>query len=170
VHYSGSIRTNTDNKNYFPGSSPGIEEAGGRFDYAPRVRAHKNFSDQTGVTGGGFVQVTFPTATITGQGYDTGTSAWQPRGGAASIYACVAFSAGLVDGSIMGVAIFKNGVEYATKWGVVKGTSIQSIDISLPADSCNGNDVYQVYARCDGTGTRTIQGAPAYTCFNCIQH
>lgn len=163
-HYNGGIRTNTDNKNYFPGNSPGVQMAGGQFDYPPSFTAHKNGADQTGIAAGVDTLVTFPTATITGGGYDItpANSSFQPRGGKCMITANVTFTAGLVDQNIMGIGIYKNGAPFKYSWASCSGAGVQGVNIAV-IDNCNGDDVYQVYARCDGAGTRTIGGGSSFT-------
>lgn len=167
THHGGAIRTGTDNKNYLPGSIPGIQAAGGQYDYPPSFNVHKNFTDQTGVAGGIDVLVQFPNGSVIGGGYDAtpANSSYQPRGGKCMLSAQVTFIAGCSDQNIMGIGIYKNGTPYKYSWAAQSGTGVQGIGITM-IDDCNGDDVYQVYTRCDGAGTRTISGAPSYTWWN----
>lgn len=164
THHGGIIRTGTDNKNYLPGNVPGIQMAGGQFDYPPSFSTHKNFVDQTGIPGGVDVWVTFPNGNVVAGSYDTTNSSWQPRGGKCMISAHVTFTAGCVDQNIMGIGVYKNGAPYKYAWAAQSGSGVQGIGIDI-IDDCNGDDVYQIFARCDGAGTRTINGTPSYTWF-----
>lgn len=162
VHYNGAIRGLSTNGTVFPGDQPGIEEAGGRNDYTPSFTAHKNGIDQTGIVSGNDNWVTFDTSVVVGNGYSSTSGAWQPRGGKCSISATVTFTGGLSAGQIMGIGIYKNGQPYKYVWDSTGAASVQGVHINL-VDYCTGNDVYQIFARCDGPGTRTISGAPSFT-------
>lgn len=169
THLNGSIRTGTDDPNFLPGNSPGMEDGGGRLDYGPRFSVHRNFVDYT-ITAGAwnFIPLATPAYNL-GGAYDTTNSRFLPRAGVVSMRAAVTFTAGLVDGALMGISIFKNGVEFKTVLGVVNGTGFQSMQISIE-DVANGTDAYQVYARSDGGANKTVHGSSAWTWFIGHQH
>ncbi len=169
THLNGSIRTGTDDPNFLPGSVPGYEDGGGRFDYGPRFSAHRGFTDYT-ITPGAWNFIPLPSVAYNvGGAYDATNSRFVPRAGVVSMRAAVVFTAGLVDGWLMGISIFKNGVEFKTSLNVVNGTGGQGMQISIE-DVANGFDYYQVYARADSGGNKTVSGSSAWTWFIGHQH
>lgn len=170
VHLNGVIRAALDTRNVFPGNIHGIEQAGGRLDYASCFSSHKNGVDQS-ITGGDWRQVTLGTVGLQrGGDYNAGFSAWLPRAGAINLSAQVTFK-DLTAGDLCGVSIFKNGSEYKSSIFLAKGgAGFETATISIPYEETDGSAVYLVYARAAGSGTRVIAGSTAYTWFNGRQY
>lgn len=170
VHHNGAIRTITNNYNLLPGDAYGVEDGGGRFDYAPRFSVHKGGAAQVILNNTTEQFITFGTVTFN-TGGSWNTSGWyQPRSGFCSMSATVAFTPGLTAGSLMVVSIWKNGALYKTVTGYANSTGPHALTCTIMAEECNGSDTYQVYARADSSGNVTVSGAPSYTYFTGMNH
>lgn len=129
--------------------------------------AHKNTTDQTGITSATNVKVTAATETFDYGGYyDATNSKWTPPAGRVAIKATVRFTANVVDAALYHLVLYKNNAAY--KVGCIQhagGTG--NIGASLAVDDdANGTDYYELYAFGGGAGDKTISGAIADTYFS----
>ena len=133
-------------------------------DYAPRVSAHLNGTDQTGVVSGAFTKVLFTT-----ERYDlTGayaSSTFTPKTiGTYQVDAQVNFTTTL-DQDVLLLSIYLNGAAYKTANIPTSGTGQCAIRISAQVDTSATTDTIEIYARQTSGGTKTISGATTETWF-----
>ncbi|WP_022710441.1 hypothetical protein [Pseudochrobactrum sp. AO18b] len=157
-HYNGEIRTETFNRNLFPGNIPGEVQSGGMYDYPP----YTSFSLST--------DASLPNATPTLVPFDVTNDnvngmlltdvKMQPLAGFASIEATLAFS-GLTVGQSIYVIVRKNGVDYKVASKIAQA-AFDSMSIVLSSVKCNGNDYFQVFTQVNGSGV-SVRGGETLT-------
>jgi hypothetical protein len=128
-------------------------------------RAHKNGTDQTGIASATATKLTFATESFdVGSHYNTTNSRWTPPAGKVRISAAAVQNGG-VDGEVVQLMIYKNGVEFARDMRTpgASGTSGVAVTVS---DSASGTDFYEVYFQFSGAGTRTVNGGSWVTWFS----
>lgn len=131
-------------------------------------RAHKNGTNQTGITTGTPTLVTFGTEDFDiGSYYNTTNSRWTPPAGKYIINAYITqATANMVDTARIGLYIYKNGsaIQFAPEAvsgsGIVQGHGITGI---VDAD---GDDYFEIYATFSGGGDKTIDGTAIQTFFS----
>lgn len=127
--------------------------------------AHKNGTDQTGVTSTTEIKVTFTTEVFdVGSAYTAADSKWTPAAGKVLINAAVLMTNNIVDQQISFIVLYKNGSAFkrgghAQQNGVSVGPMLSVID------DANGTDYYEVYAYAEGAGDKTISGVAIVTYF-----
>ena len=164
VHYNGVIRANLDTRNVFPGNIHGVERSGGRLDAASMFSAHKNGANQV-VANGNWVKLTMPALQFTfGGDYDVPNNRWNPRAGEVEISATVTLSSVAGPDQILGVSIFKSGVEFKSALLNSSGANGVARSISVTArDTTDGSAYYELFVRGGDTGSATVAGNPAWT-------
>lgn len=164
VHYNGVIRANLDTRNVFPGNIHGVERSGGRLDAASMFSAHRNGANQS-VANGDWVKLTMPALQFTyGGDYDVTNNRWNPRSGEVEISATVTLSAVAGSDQILGVSIFKNGVEFKSALLNSSGATGVVRSISVTArDTTDGSAYYELFVRGGDTGSSTVSGNAAWT-------
>ncbi len=172
IHYNGTVRTLNSNQNTFPGSVRGIEDGGGRLDYASRFHVTKGGSNQSILNNTTEQQITFGTIVENlGDGGWNAAGPWfNPRSGTCAMSVAINFNAGFAAANLMQLSIYKNSVNYKTAISYTGSAGPHSLNIALAMEKCTGDDVYQVYARVDGTGSVTVNGSPSTTYFMGTQH
>lgn len=124
--------------------------------------AHKNATNQTGVTTSTEVPITFGTEV-----YDNGalfaSSIWTPPPGLVSIDASIAYTV-TVDQTSYLLILYKNGTNYKNSEDQSSGVSKLGLKMSM-TDECSGSDTYQVAAFHTAGSDRTISGSTADTWF-----
>jgi collagen triple helix repeat protein len=90
-----------------------------------------------------------------GSFYNTTSQRWVPPSGKNSIAAAVYFSGGLLLGTQIAIAIYKNGAVYKTAYGAAMA-SYGGASIVLPAEFANGTDFYETYVNVMTSGMATI--------------
>jgi hypothetical protein len=125
--------------------------------------AHKNGTNQTGVTTGAFTKVTWVTELYDNGALFTagGNNDWTPPPGRINISACVSVTV-TVDQTRYMVAIFKNNSEFTRSEVHASGTSAVTPSIAVE-DECNGTDVYDVRLFHTAGSDRTISGTVELT-------
>ncbi|MEJ5021858.1 hypothetical protein WH297_19275 [Ochrobactrum vermis] len=164
VHYNGVIRANLDTRNVFPGNIHGVERSGGRLDAASMFSAHKNGANQV-VTNGNWVKLTMPALQFTyGGDYDTTNNRWNPRAGEVAISATVTLSSVAGADQILGVSIFKSGVEFKSALLNSSGANgvARSICVTV-RDTTDGSAYYELFVRGGDAGSSTVSGNAAWT-------
>jgi hypothetical protein len=131
--------------------------------------AHKNVTNQTGVTGGGAtpVKITFPTEVWDDGGfYDATNSRWTPPPGKVKITTAVyVLGTNVVDQAQTILSVYKNGALLRNVQIMnSSGTGAFQLNGSC-LDVANGTDYYEVYINAGGAGDKTVSGAIAYTFF-----
>jgi hypothetical protein len=128
--------------------------------------AHKNGSNQTGVTTATEIAITFGTELYDlNSNYDTGASAWTPPSGPIMISSSLYFTVNVVDQSNYFIIVYKNGSAF--KYGAAmqaSGTGTLGVDITM-FDNANGTDVYTIRAQGNGAGDKTIDGTASLSWF-----
>jgi len=164
VHYNGVIRANLDTRNVFPGNIHGVERSGGRLDAASMFSAHKNGANQV-VTNGNWVKLTMPALQFTyGGDYDVDNNRWNPRAGEIELSATVTLASVAGSDQILGVSIFKNGVEFKSALLNSSGANGVARSISVTArDTTDGSAYYELFVRGGDTGSSTVSGNAAWT-------
>jgi hypothetical protein len=120
--------------------------------------AHKGSTDQTGILTNTVTKVTFTTESFdVGSYYDAATSTWTPPAGKYQITASINFTAGVVDGAIYGLYIYRNGVIYREASVRASGANTAAINISALVNA-SGTDYYEVYCIGLGAGNKTVSG------------
>ena len=171
VHYNGVIRSNQSTRNVFPGNIVGVEQSGGRLDNAPMVRAGRSGASLT-IENGAWRHVTPLNATIDiGGEFASSDAGARARGGHVMIIGQVTFEAFNAPNELIGVSIYKNGVEFAAALDTSndsttsnqnrKTVSVMALDTVNVANA--GGDIYQLYARGGDTGSSIIHGSPSWT-------
>lgn len=132
----------------------------------PTFSANKNAVDQTGITSGAFVKITFTTEAFDiGGYYDTTNSRWTPPAGKYRISAVVRFTgANGVDNEDLFCSIFRNGVEFLSDVDHRAGITAQSTRISATV-TANGTDFYEIFVFKSGAGAGTVDGRTTATWF-----
>ena len=132
----------------------------------PKFSAHKNGTDQVDVPTGVWTKVTFTTEEYDiGSKYDAVNSKWIPGVvGQAHIDGMVKFRV-LVDQSLIGISIFKNGIEYKSKLIGASGTDDQGADLSMDITVTAVEDYFEIYGRQDTGVNKDIRGLAVATFF-----
>lgn len=121
-------------------------------------------ADQTGVANETFTKVAFNTASFNiGGYYNTSTQRWVPPVGVGNIIAAVYFSAGLLLGTPIQIALYKNGTIFKREF-CSASADYGSASISV-VDNANGSDYYEVYVNVMSGATATISSGASYTYF-----
>ena len=125
-------------------------------DAKPAFSAHKNASDQTGITSGVATQVTFSTEV-----FDTGShfasDTWTPPAGLVEICAAIRVTGTIAAGSNLHIRFYKNGSEYKRAYGAAQ-SNLGGVTGTM-IDRANGTDTYTIYAFITTTsGTATVTG------------
>jgi hypothetical protein len=133
-------------------------------DICPRVSAHKNGTDQTGVTTATFTKVTFGTKVFDETNcYASSTYTPQTKR-KQRITTCVKFTAG-VDQSRVILALYANGAAFKTYTDEMSGTGANSFMCTWLVDNSATNTTWEIYVRQDTGGNLTISGATDETYF-----
>ncbi len=129
-------------------------------------RAHKNGTNQTGLTSNAFTQVTFSTESYDVGGYFA-SSAWTPPAGIVRMMASVYVTATQTnDGFPAFIAIYKDGVIFARSNYAQNSVTTECGPINVVVDdNASGSNVYTVYVNCIGTNL-TADGTSAFTNFS----
>jgi hypothetical protein len=127
--------------------------------------AGKNGTDQTGVASATWTKVTFPTEVFDeGAHFSTVDGRWTPATGRYRVSAAVRFSANVVDQQQYLVAIYKNGTVFRQMSEQASGTGVLDLAVSAIVEA-NGTDYFEIWARGNGAGDKTISGATISTWF-----
>lgn len=127
--------------------------------------AHKNATNQTGVTTATEVKVTFGTEVFdVGAAYDVATSRWTPAAGKVLINAAILIIAGTVDQQITYIGVYKNGALFR-RGGHFQQNGVSVGPMVTIIDDANGTDYYEIYAYAEGAGDKTISGVANVTYF-----
>lgn len=128
--------------------------------------AHKNGTDQTGISSATETKMTAGTEVWdVGGYYDAANSKWTPPAGKVRLSAYAYFTAGIVDQAVYLAVIYKNGS--ALRYGPAveaSGTSTTGVFVDI-LDDANGTDYYEVYVSGNGAGNKTIVGTASLTYF-----
>ena len=128
--------------------------------------AHKNGTDQTGISSATETKMTAGTEVWdVGGYYDAANSKWTPPAGKVRLSAYAYFTAGIVDQALYLAVIYKNGS--ALRYGPAveaSGTSTTGVFVDI-LDDANGTDYYEVYVSGNGAGNKTIVGTASLTYF-----
>lgn len=128
------------------------------------VSAHKNGTDQTGVTSAVATKVTFGTE-VWDIGAAFASSTWTPPAGRYQITSVVRFTnANAVDNETLEITLYKNGSAHKLFTGKRGGAATQSVGGSWLVEA-NGTDTFEIYALKGGAGDGTIGGNAAETYF-----
>lgn len=133
----------------------------------PAFMAHKNGTNQTGVTPATFVKITFTTEVFdTGAFYDAANSKWVPPAGKYFIGCSLLWQTNLVDQQEANAIIYKNGAEALLATFRHSGTGTLSTFVYGLVDA-DGNDEFEVYgyAGLGGSGDKTINGTSSRSFF-----
>lgn len=128
--------------------------------------AHKNATNQTGISAGVDTKCTFTTEAFdTGSYYDAANSKWTPPSGKVMLAAQFYGTGTIATGSSYVVAIWKNGA--VLKEGFIYSGSANNGNCNITVvDDANGSDYYEVYVRFSGvTGTATVDGTAKWSFF-----
>ena len=119
-------------------------------------------TDQTGIANETWTKVAFANSVFNdGVRYNTSTQRWVPPAGKHSIVANVYFSVGLLVGTPIFLAIYKNGALFKLAQG--SAMAFYSAAMITILDTANGTDYYEVFASVMTSGTATISSAAANT-------
>ena len=128
--------------------------------------AHKNGTDQTGISSATETKMTAGTEVWdVGGYYDAANSKWTPPAGKVRISVSAYFTAGIVDQALFLAVIYKNGS--ALRYGPAieaSGTSTTGVFADI-LDDANGTDYYEAYVSGNGAGNKTIVGTSSLTYF-----
>jgi hypothetical protein len=120
--------------------------------------AHKGSTDQTGILTNTITKVTFTTESFdVGSYYDAANSRWTPPAGKYQITASINFTAGVVDTSIYGLYIYRNGAIYREASVRASGAVTAALNISALVNA-SGTDFYEIYCIGLGAGNKTVSG------------
>lgn len=151
---------------YTPGSGWQVPQGSLAAGNKASFRAHKNGTDQTGISTGVVTKITFTTeVTDIGSYYDAPNSKWTPPAGPVLVGGQVFWSAGVVSGGLGTCRIYKNGAEFCSGFTTAQGAGDAIIPRSLIEDIANGTDYYEIYGDSNGAGSKTASGATQYTAF-----
>lgn len=151
-HYNGQIRTETNNRFLFPGDVAGIVQSGGMYDYPSY--AYLGTTTATSLPSGVAAFVNW-NSVVANQNDMWNTSGWfQPLGGVFSLHVNIAFQ-NLTVGTYIYIIIRKNSTDYKFVSKVASGTQ-ETLSINLPHETSNGSDVFQIFARNDGSGANIL--------------
>ncbi|WWT40006.1 hypothetical protein [Nostoc phage Nsp-JY10] len=129
-------------------------------------RAHKDGTNQTGITSGAATKLTFGTESFDMGGYyDASTSRFNPPAGKYRLSVSALTAGGAVDQSVFGVMIYKNGNLHSVAYNSWSGTSNISAVCTDIVDA-NGTDYFEAYFEGFGTGSKSINGAATSTWFS----
>ncbi len=133
----------------------------------PSFSAHKNGTDQTGISPSTLTKITFGTeAWDVGTYYDTATSRWTPPAGKVRINAAVFPSANTVDAAQNLLYVYKNGSALRALMSVQAGATQNELLLSgTLLDDANGTDYYEIYFQGNGAGNKTVSGLATSTYF-----
>ena len=121
-------------------------------------------ADQTGIGNEVFTKITFPAAAINvGTLFDIAQSRWVPPLGPGYIVGQVYFSDGLLLGTPMWLAIYKNGALLRQAMGMA-AANYAGIGITI-FEQANGADYYELYTKVMSGSTATINAAATSTYF-----
>ena len=125
--------------------------------------AHKNASDQTGITDATYTKVTFGTELYDVGGYFA-SSTWTPPAGLVHLTAKMVATGTILASTMSWIAIYKNGVKVFEN-GAPAITNRCDV-IVVASDRANGTDTYEVYCWIDvSAGTGTVNGVATNTYF-----
>lgn len=129
----------------------------------PGFSAHKNGTDQAGITNDIWTKVTFSTEV-----YDVddefASNTWTPSVGIVRMKAGVTLSI-LGDGNFLAMALFKNDVLFKYGSKVFNGAVGENISVGAWDDNANGSDTYDVYVMHNQGLGLTVDGNSAKTFF-----
>jgi Collagen triple helix repeat (20 copies) len=127
-------------------------------------------ADQTGVANETWTKVVFNSAIVNDGGgyYNTSTQRWTPPFGKNIISAAIFFSSGLLPGTPIILAIYKNGALYKSSYGAAVAT-YGGNNIVLPGESSSGTDNYEVFVNVMTGTTAVIASANANSYFMAYQ-
>ncbi len=126
---------------------------------AASFSVHKNGSDQTGVTTGTPIKVTFGTELFDIGSYFA-SSTWTPPAGTAIISAGVRFSTAGASLTVAAVMLYKNGAEH--KRAYQNSTTIDGIYGTWVVQA-NGSDTFEIYVQHNLGSNETISGTATET-------
>lgn len=128
--------------------------------------AHKNGTNQTGITSGLETKLTATTeAWDIGGYYDAANSKWTPPAGKVRLSGGAYFTANVVDQAIYLAVIYKNNS--ALRYGPAltsSGATTQGVFVDI-IDDANGTDYYELYVSGAGAGNKTVDGTASLTYF-----
>ena len=128
--------------------------------------AHKNGTDQTGLTSGAFTKITFGTETFDiGGHFNTTDSRWTPPASRVRLSACVRLTGSNgVDQENLFCSIFKNGSEFLTDLTNRSGSGQVTTRVAGTVDA-NGTDYFEIHVFKSGAGNGTADGSSIRTWF-----
>lgn len=163
-HYNGEIRTETNNRDLFPGSISGAMLTGGRYDSVPFAAVS--------LTNDASLSANTPTL-VPWNATEANISAmliadykFVPSTGFCSIEGRVSFQ-GLNAGQHIYVILYKNGSMYRTIEKVVAG-QYDGISFAFPNIQVNDADYFQIYTQYSANGG-SIRGISSFTYVNVRQ-
>lgn len=149
-------------------NTPLINSPGGTLqffgDISPRVSAHKNGTNQTGIVSGDFTKVTFGTERYDLTGAFASSTFTPVSIGTYQIDTQVTWTAA-ADGDQLILAIYLDGVSYKATKLAASGTGEQSISLSTHIDISGTGQTIEVYVRQTSGSDKTISGQDADTWF-----
>ena len=100
--------------------------------------------------------------------YNVSTQRWTPPFGKNTIAATVYFNGGLLPGTPILIAIYKNGTLYKKGYGAAMA-DYGGVSISLPGELANGTDNYEVYVNVMTASAAVISAVAADSYFMAFQ-
>jgi hypothetical protein len=164
--FTSKVYTASNINNPFTSNTFAIGNAAAQWfgDYAPRVSANKNTTNQTGVVTNTFTKVTFPNEI-----YDLTTaysgSKFIPHSiGTYQINSAVTFTTAL-DQDVIILAIYKNGFPVNYAYTSASGTGTTMVQINAQVSITDVLDEIEIYVRQTSGSDKIISGAIESTYF-----
>jgi hypothetical protein len=119
-------------------------------------------ADQTGVANETYTKVVFTTTDLNDSTlFNTTTGRWVPPSGKCQLSAGVRFTAGLLVGTPIIIAVYKNGNPIKANVGACVSNVLAGATVSF-ITACNGTDYFEVYVFCYTSTTATIAGVSGF--------
>lgn len=136
----------------------------------PSFQAHKNGTDQTGISSATQTKITFGTEEWdNGAHYDASNSKLIPTiAGKWRVSATIFWSANVVDGAEYQCSIYKNGSAYKKSFdtGGTGATSSPCQTVSALVELNGSTDYVEIYGYGGGAGNKTVSGNAALSYFS----
>lgn len=167
-HLNGEIRTQTNNRNIFPGSASGELLTGGRFDNTPYAHITRSGADVT-LTPGVATAVNWNSSVSAVNGMWSSGAKINPISGMFVLEVRIRFINVPADNRLF-LNVYKNGTSYRViSAACTSSSTIYDLELILPNEVCNGSDVYDIYVQANGTAGAQYYGLPQFTYFTARQ-
>jgi hypothetical protein len=127
--------------------------------------AHKNNSDQTGITANTFTKLTFGTEAFdVGGCFDTTNARWTPPAGKVRLSGGFYVASGGGTSGLVLACLYKNGS--LMKQFIFGASAAAQAGFFTAVDAANGTDYYEFFCYAPSGSTYTVSGHPANTHFS----